>query len=273
MCYEIVILPTCFKKPHCMSTFSERSKSLNLGRRVIYFVLGLFTYPGIALVNRLRVEGGENLKRLPKRNVLFVSNHQTYFADVITFLHIFFAAKWGKYKGLGIPYYLLNPMTNIYYVAAAETMKDTWLTRLFAKAGAITVKRTWRAEGKEVQRGLDPADTRKIARALDNSWVITFPQGTTKPFAPGRKGTAYIIKQNQPIVVPIVINGFWRAFNKKGLKFKKKGSILSVTIKEPLEIDYNAPVETILDQVMDSIEQSKKYMLRGKHHLMTLVDK
>jgi 1-acyl-sn-glycerol-3-phosphate acyltransferase len=256
-----------------MSTASQGSKSLNLGRRVIYFVLGLFTYPGIALINRLRVEGGENLKRLPKRNVLFVSNHQTYFADVITFLHIFFAAKWGKYKGLGIPYYLLNPMTNIYYVAAAETMKDTWLTRLFAKAGAITVKRTWRAEGKEVQRGLDPGDTRKIARALDTSWVITFPQGTTKPFAPGRKGTAYIIKQNQPIVVPIVINGFWRAFNKKGLKFKKKGSLLSVTIKEPLEIDYNAPVEKILDQVMDSIEQSKEYMLKGKHHLMTLVDK
>lgn len=256
-----------------MSTISERSKSLNLGRRVIYFILGLFTYPGIALINRLRVEGGENLRHLPKRNVLFVSNHQTYFADVITFLHIFFAAKWGKYKGLGIPYYLLNPMTNIYYVAAAETMKDTWLTRLFAKAGAITVKRTWRAEGKEVQRGLDPGDTRKIARALDDSWVITFPQGTTKPFAPGRKGTAYIIKQNQPIVVPIVINGFWRAFNKKGLKFKKKGSLLSVTIKEPLNIDYNAPVETILDQVMDSIEQSKKHMLKGKHHMMTLVDK
>jgi 1-acyl-sn-glycerol-3-phosphate acyltransferase len=256
-----------------MSTFSERSKSLNLGRRVIYFILGLFTYPGIALINRLRVEGGENLRNLPRRNVLFVSNHQTYFADVITFLHIFFAAKWGKYKGLGIPYYLLNPMTNIYYVAAAETMKDTWLTRLFAQAGAITVKRTWRAEGKEVQRGLDPGDTRKIARALDDSWVITFPQGTTKPFAPGRKGTAYIIKQNQPIVVPIVINGFWRAFNKKGLKFKKKGSLLSVTIKEPLEIDYNAPVETILNQVMDSIEQSKEFMLRGKHHLMTLVDK
>ena len=74
-------------------------------------------------------------------------------------------------------------------------------------------------------------------------------------------------------MIPVVISGFWRAFNKKGLKFKKKGSLLSVTIKEPLEIDYNAPVEKILDQVMDAIEQSKEYMLKGKHHLMTLVDK
>ena len=278
MFVNITKLLSC--KPHqgrqstlTMSTFFERIKNLNLLRRVVYGVVGVATYPGIALFNKLQVNGAERLKDLPKRNVLFVSNHQTYFADVITFLHIFFAAKWGKYKGLGIPYYLLNPITKIYYVAAAETMKDTWLTRLFASAGALTVKRTWRAEGKEVQRGLDPGDTRKIARALNDSWVITFPQGTTKPFAPGRKGTAYIIKQNQPIVVPIVINGFWRAFNKKGLKFKKRGSILSVTIKEPMNIDYNAPVDEILDQVMDAIEQSKKYMLKGKHHLRSVIDK
>lgn len=246
----------------------RRINNLQLTRRIIYGTLGLATYPGIALVNKLKVNGAEKLKSLPKRNVLFVSNHQTYFADVITFLHIFFAAKWGKYKGLGIPYYLLNPVTKIYYVAAAETMNDTWLTRLFAKAGAITVKRTWRSEGKEVQRGLDPADTRKIARALDTSWVITFPQGTTKPFAPGRKGTAYIIKQNQPIVVPIIISGFWRAFNKKGLKFKKRGTLLSVTIKDPLVIDYNDSVENILEQVMDAIEQSKKFMMKGRHHMI-----
>ncbi len=255
-----------------MARIVNAFKNLQLTRRIIYGTLGFATYPGIALINKLKVNGAEKLKELPKRNVLFVSNHQTYFADVIAFLHIFFAAKWGKYKGLGIPYYLLNPVTRIYYVAAAETMNDTWLTRLFAKAGAITVKRTWRAEGKEVQRGLDPGDTRKIARALDTSWVITFPQGTTKPFAPGRKGTAYIIKQNQPIVVPIIISGFWRAFNKKGLKFKKRGTILSVTIKDPLVIDYNDSVENILNQVMDSIEQSKKYMMKGKHHLMNLVD-
>jgi 1-acyl-sn-glycerol-3-phosphate acyltransferase len=69
---------------------------------------------------------------------------------------------------------------------------------------------------------LDASDTRKIFKALENNWVITFPQGTTKPFAPGRKGTALIIKQTKPIVIPVVINGFWRAFNKKGLRFKKK---------------------------------------------------
>ena len=63
------------------------------------------------------------------------------------------------------------------------------------------------------------------------------------------------------------------AFDKKGLKFKKRGTQLSVTFKEPLDIDYDAPTERILEQVMDAIEQSKKFMMKGKHHLMNVMDK
>jgi len=252
-----------------MASFWERLKNVRIVRKIIYAIVGIVSYPGLAMVNRLKISGTENIKDLPRSNVLFVSNHQTYFADVITFLHIFCAVKWGKENRLGIPYYLLNPFTNVYYVAAEETMKGSWISKLFALGGALTVKRTWRAEGTEVRRGLDPSDTRKITRALSDSWVITFPQGTTKPFAPGRKGTALIIKQNKPIVVPVVIRGFWRAFNKKGLKFKKKGSELSVTFKEPLEIDYEAPAESIMKKIMDAIEQSKDYMMKGAHHWVT----
>ena len=249
-----------------MSAFTARLKNVKLVKKLVYAIVGLASYPGIAIINKLKITGTEHLKNLPKQNVLFVSNHQTYFADVITFLHIFCAVKWGKMNRLGVPYYLLNPFSNVYYVAAEETMKGSWISRLFALAGAVTIKRTWRAEGKEVQRGLDPSDTRKIERALQTSWVISFPQGTTKPFAPGRKGTAFLIKQNKPIVIPIVISGFWRAFNKKGLKFKKKGVLLTVRIKEPLQINYDDSLENILDQVMVAIEQSKHHMMQGPHH-------
>jgi 1-acyl-sn-glycerol-3-phosphate acyltransferase len=202
----------------------------------------------------------EHLKGLPKGNVLFVSNHQTYFADVITFLHIFCALKWGKINRLGLPYYLLNPFTRVNYVAAEATMKGNWMSRLFALAGAITVKRTWNKDAKEERKGLDVFDTRKITRALSENWIITFPQGTTTPFAPGRKGTALIIKQNKPVVIPVVIGGFWRAFNKKGLKLRKKGTRLTVRFKPPLEINYDSSTEEILAQIMDAIEQSKKFM-------------
>ena len=253
-----------------MSAFTARLKNVKLVKKFVYAIVGLASYPGIAIVNKLKISGTEHLKNLPKQNVLFVSNHQTYFADVITFLHIFCAVKWGKMNRLGIPYYLLNPFSNVYYVAAEETMKGSWISRLFALAGAVTIKRTWRAEGKEVQRGLDPSDTRKIERALQTSWVISFPQGTTKPFAPGRKGTAFLIKQNKPIVIPIVISGFWRAFNKKGLKFKKKGVLLTVKIKEPLQINYDDSLEDILDQVMIAIEQSKHHMMQGPHHWQSI---
>jgi len=249
-----------------MGTLSERLKKIRLVRKLVYAVVGIVSYPGLTIVNHLKISGTEHLRRLPKGNVLFVSNHQTYFADVITFLHIFCAVKWRKDNKLGIPYYLLNPFTNVYYVAAEETMKGSWVSRLFTLAGALTVKRTWNQKSSEVRKGLDPSDTRKITRALEDSWVITFPQGTTKAFAPGRKGTAHIIKQNKSVVVPVVIGGFWRAFNKTGLKFKKKGVQLTVTFKEPLKINYEAPAEEILAQIMDAIEQSKEYMMKGAHH-------
>lgn len=139
-------------------------------------------------------------------------------------------------------------------------MKANWISRLFKWAGAITVKRIWHKEGNEIQRGLGPADTRNIARALENNWVITFPQGTTRPFAPGRRGTAFIIKHTKPVVIPVVISGFSRAFNKTGLKLKKTGSVLSVRFKEPMKIDHNESVDCILEQVMNAIEQSKNFV-------------
>ena len=249
-----------------MQGFIERLKRFSLIKKILYVIIGVISYPGLVWLNRLRIEGTQHLKNLPRKNVLFVSNHQTYFADVITFLHIFAAVKWGKKNKLGFPIQLLNPFTNVNFVAAEETMKANLISKIFSLAGAITIKRTWRAGGADVQRSLDPADTHKIHEALEKNWVITFPQGTTKPFAPGRKGTAYIIKENRPIVIPVVIQGFWRAFNRKGLKFKKKGTRLSVRFKAPLDLDYEAAPEVILEKIMDAIEQSRQYMLKGKHH-------
>ena len=248
-----------------MKRWLKSLQQTRLFKSVVYFIIGVFSYPGVAIINKLKISGTENIKDLPRKNVLFVSNHQTYFADVITLIHIFCAVKWRRQNKLGIPFYLLNPFTRVYFVAAAETMKSTWISRFFRWGGAITVKRTWKKEGNEVRRGLDPGDTRKISKALENNWVITFPQGTTKPFAPGRKGTAFIIKHHKPIVVPVVINGFWRAFDKKGLRLKKKGTLLSVHFKEPMQFTYEESIDEILERVMDAIEQSKKFILPGKH--------
>lgn len=243
-----------------MSKLLDKLKRIRIIKSIVYTIVGSFSFPGLTWINKLKIYGTEHIENLPRQNVLFVSNHQTYFADVITFLHIFCAVKWRKRNRLGIPFYLLNPFTNVYYVGAATTLEKNWLTRLFSLAGAIPVKRTWNSDSNEERKGLETGEIRKIEKALEASWVITFPQGTTKPFAPGRKGTAYIIKRTKPIVIPIVISGFNQAFDKKGLRFKKRGTLLTVTFKEPMHIDYDASAEVILNEVMDAIEQSKRFI-------------
>ena len=227
---------------------------------LVYTTIGTLSFPALAIINRLHISGMKKLKDLPKQNVLFVSNHQTYFAEVIAFLHIFCAVSWRKKNKLGIPFYLLWPYTRIKFVSAEETMKKNLLSKIFALAGSIMIKRVWVNEAKEVRKGLDPSDTRKISRALEKNWVITFPQGTTTPFVPGRKGTAFIVKHFKPLVIPVVIDGFSTAFDKKGLKIIKKGTRLSVTFKDPMQINYEDSTEKILEEIMDAIEQSKKFI-------------
>lgn len=247
-----------------MIPFFERLRYVKLVRKIVYVIIGSLTYPRLAIINRLQISGTEYLKDLPEKNVLFVSNHQTYFMDVIAFLHIFCAVKWRKENKLGLPYYLLNPFSNVYFVSAEDTMKKNFMSKLMSLAGSLTVKRTWVEEDKAVRKGLSYSDSRKILDALSKSWVITFPQGTTTIFAPGRKGTAFLIKQNHCIVVPIVIGNFNKAFHKKSLKLLEKGVSLTVNIKPPLDINYEDNLDTILEQVMESIEQSDRYKTDSK---------
>src|SRR5215510_2358110 len=112
-----------------MASIAERLRHFNPIRKIVYFIVGMVSYPGLAIVNKLKISGTDHIRKLPRKNVLFVSNHQTYFADVICFLHIFCAIKWGKKDRLGIPYYLLNPFTRVNYVAAEETMKGSFISR------------------------------------------------------------------------------------------------------------------------------------------------
>lgn len=128
-------------------------------------------------------------------SVLFVSNHQTYFADVVAMFHVFNASLSGRQDSIKNLGYIWQPKMNMYYVAAAETMKKSLLTKILAYAGSISVERTWRSEGKDVKRQVKMSDITNIGVALEDGWVITFPQGTTTPWKPLRKGTAHIIKK------------------------------------------------------------------------------
>jgi len=226
-------------------------------------IFGLITHRRYRGFNELQIDGSEIIASLPDKNVLFISNHQTYFADVVAMFHVFNASLSGRQDTIKNVGYLWQPKMNIYYVAASETMKSGLLPRILSYVGSISVERTWRSGGKDVteKREVNPNDTENIRIALEDGWVITFPQGTTKSFKPVRKGTAHIIKQYKPTVVPIVIDGFRRSFDKKGLRLKKKNILQSFIIKEPLVIDYdNETVEQIVEKIEYAIEQHPSFL-------------
>jgi 1-acyl-sn-glycerol-3-phosphate acyltransferase len=226
-------------------------------------IFGLITHRRYRGFNELQIDGSEIIASLPDKNVLFISNHQTYFADVVAMFHVFNASLSGRQDTIKNVGYLWQPKLNIYYVAASETMKSGLLPRILSYVGSISVERTWRSGGKDVteKREINPNDTENIRIALEDGWVITFPQGTTKSFKPVRKGTAHIIKQYKPIVVPIVIDGFRRSFDKKGLRLKKKNILQSFIIKEPLVIDYeNETIEQIVEKIEYAIEQHPSFL-------------
>mgnify|MGYP003311842958 FL=1 len=224
-------------------------------------ILGTLSHRRFRGFNELKIEGSEIIKNLPDKNVLFISNHQTYFADVVSMFHVFNASLKGRVDSIKNVGYLWHPKLNMYFIAAKETMTSGLLPKIMAYAGSVSIERTWRSKGEDVKRQVKMSDVSKIGTALDDGWVITFPQGTTTPFKPIRKGTAFIIKQYKPIVIPIVIDGFRRSFDKKGLRIKKKNILQSMEIKAPLDIDYeNETPEYIVKKIEYAIEQHPSFL-------------
>ena len=230
-------------------------------KKWIIRILGVLSHRRFNKFNKLIIEGSEVIKLLPENKVLFVSNHQTYFADVTAMIHVFNASLSGRVDSIKNVGYLWQPKMNIYFVAAKETMKSGLFPRILAYAGSVSIDRTWRAKGEHINRQVKMSDISNIGKALDDGWVITFPQGTTTPYKPIRRGTAHIIKKYKPIVIPVVIDGFRRSFDKKGIRIKKKNILQSMEIKKPLDIDYdNDSIENIVEKIEYAIEQHPSFL-------------
>jgi len=95
----------------------------NFKKRWIIRVFGVLIYPRYKWINNTVITGAEKLQGLPNENVLFVSNHQTYFGDVAAFLLTFHSALDGKPNEISLKSVLTHKKDNIYYVAAEETMQ------------------------------------------------------------------------------------------------------------------------------------------------------
>lgn len=230
-------------------------------KKWIIRIVGVFFHSRFSRFNNLKIEGSEIIRNLPEKNVLFISNHQTYFADVIAMFHVFNAALKGRDNTLKNVGYLWNPKLNFYFIAAGETMRSGIVPKIFGYAGSVSVERTWRSKGEDINRQVRMSDVSKIGMALEDGWVVTFPQGTTTAFKPIRRGTAHLIKKYKPVVVPVVIDGFRRSFDKKGLKIKKRSVLQSMVIKPPLTIDYeHEEVADIITKIEYAIEQHPSFL-------------
>lgn len=194
------------------------------------FAVG-FTLPYFRLLNRIAVEGEEVLPGLPRKNVVFLSNHQTYFTEAIAFFDI-------VYVRMAFP--LEDPMLR--FSAAEETMRKNLVTTLFRKAGSVTFRRSFREGGVDVKRPVDLEGVARVEEAIRAGWLLHFPAGTTKKGAPLRPGVAQLLHRTKAVAVPVRVEGFRELLLHKqlpGKLFKK----CRISIHPPLELEafYAAP--------------------------------
>jgi 1-acyl-sn-glycerol-3-phosphate acyltransferase len=201
-------------------------------RRGMIASLGLgFTFPYLRLLNRVKVHGVELLSGLPRKDVVFLSNHQTYFMEAMAFFDL-------VYVRLGFP--LENPVLR--FSAAEETMSKNAALKLVTRYAGITFKRSFREGGKNVNRPVDLEGVSRVEEAIRGGWLLHFPAGTTQKGAPLRAGVAQILHRTKAVAVPMRVEGFRELLLHKqipGKLFKQ----CSITLHPPLELDafYAAP--------------------------------
>ena len=84
-------------------------------KKWIIRIIGAYSHRRYRGFNELKIEGSEIIRDLDDNNVLFISNHQTYFADVVAMFHVFNASLKGRVDSIKNIGYLWNPKLNIYF--------------------------------------------------------------------------------------------------------------------------------------------------------------
>ena len=65
--YFLILPADCLPNHHSMNRLTERLKNISVIRKMVYATVGFFSYPGLALVNRIQISGTEHLQSLPGR--------------------------------------------------------------------------------------------------------------------------------------------------------------------------------------------------------------
>lgn len=192
-----------------------------------------FSLPYFALLNQVRVKGDALLDRLPRRNVVFLANHQSYFLEAVAFFDLVYVRH---------QFDLEDPVLR--FSAAEETMQKNVLTQLLGRAGSVTLKRSFRDAGGDTSRPVDTRGAARIEKAIRTGWLLHFPAGTTRQGAPFRAGVARLLHNTKAIAVPVRVDGF-RDLLLQGQLPGKLFQRCSITLHAPMVLEdfYAAPYE------------------------------
>jgi len=192
-----------------------------------------FTVPYFAILNDVQVDGDEVLKQLPRKNVVFLANHQTYFLEAIAFFDL-------VYVRHQMP--LESPIVR--FSAAEETMKQNLLTKLMTIAGGVTFKRSFREAGEDVQRAVDMEGVARVEEAIHDGWLLHFPAGTTRKGAPLRGAVTRLLHNTRAVALPLRVEGFRELLLHKQVPGKLfKQCSLKIFPPLPLEEFYAGPYQ------------------------------
>jgi 1-acyl-sn-glycerol-3-phosphate acyltransferase len=195
-------------------------------RRALFLAFAAgFTIPYFSVLNRVDVEGRERLTTVPRRGVVFLSNHQTYFTEAIAFFDLVYRRRGVRWED---PY--------LRFSAAEETMGKNMATSLLTTAGAVTFQRSHRHDGVDLRRSVDLEGIGRIEQAIRSGWLLHFPTGTTRQGAPIRPGVARLLHSTQAVAVPMRVDGFREMLLHKQIP-GRIGHRASIRIDDPLDLD------------------------------------
>jgi 1-acyl-sn-glycerol-3-phosphate acyltransferase len=183
-----------------------------------------FTVPYLSILNDVHGVGDELLRELPRRNVVFLANHQTYFMEAMAFFDLVYVRH---------QFPLEDPILR--FSAAEETMKKNLLTAVMRLAGGVTFRRSFRDGGVDVQRAVDLDGVSRVQASIREGWLLHFPAGTTRKGAPLRTGVARLLHRTRAVAVPVRVDGFRRLLLHKQMPGKLFKS-LSVRIFPTMDL-------------------------------------
>jgi 1-acyl-sn-glycerol-3-phosphate acyltransferase len=185
-----------------------------------------FSVPYFSILNDVHVEGDEVLPRLPRKNVVFLANHQTYFLEAIAFFDVVYVRH---------QFPLEDPVVR--FSAAEETMKKNLVTKVMTLAGGVTFRRSFREGGVDVRRAVDLKGVERVEEAIRDGWLLHFRAGTTKQGAPLRSGVSRLLHHTKATALPVRVDGFRELLLHKQIPGKVFQSC-SIRIQPPMDLEW-----------------------------------